>query len=306
MEQATRTESIEVGIVGVGLLGSAIVERLLSHSYAVFAYDVSNDRRTAAAKLGAKITDRLPDVFSRCRRIVLCLPTSTIVAQVLNEVSSALLSGTTIVDTTTGAPQDAEQFGRSLASRSVDYLEATVAGSSDQLRRGEAVLMGGGDRVVWDATETLLSALGTRRFFLGPHGSGSRMKLVVNLVLGLNRLALAEGLNLAGRCGMDLNQVLEVLRAGPAFSTVMVTKGQKMIERDFAPQARLAQHRKDVQLILELGQSAHAYLPVSELHRTVLDEAIEAGCGELDNSAVIQVFERHSAVPRFPPGEAGL
>ena len=116
------------------------------------------------------------------------------------------------------------------------------------------------------------------------------MKLAVNLVLGLNRAVLAEGLGYAESLGLDSATTLEVLQASLAASTVMETKGEKMLQRDFAPQARLAQHLKDVQIILDTGQAAGAHLPMSTVHQTLLAELVESGNGDLDNSVIIEAF----------------
>jgi 2-hydroxy-3-oxopropionate reductase len=121
------------------------------------------------------------------------------------------------------------------------------------------------------------------------------MKLVVNLVLGLNRAVLAEGLSLARACGLDLAATLQVLRAGAAYSRVMDTKGHKMIAEEFQPQARLSQHLKDVRLILTEAERVGAVVPLSRLHRALLEEVEAGGWGEEDNSAVIRAFspQRH-------------
>ena len=117
------------------------------------------------------------------------------------------------------------------------------------------------------------------------------MKLVVNLVLGLNRAVLAEGLSFARSMGVDQRRALEVLMAGPGFSRVMETKGEKMLARDFSPQARLAQHHKDVKLILEESARANHALPLSQLHDELLARLVAAGDGDLDNSAILKAFE---------------
>ncbi len=117
------------------------------------------------------------------------------------------------------------------------------------------------------------------------------MKLVVNLVLGLNRAVLAEGLALARALELDWSTCLEVLRAGAAYSAVMDTKGEKMITGDFTPQARLSQHLKDVRLMLEAAQRTGIELPLSNVHRSLLERAAAAGLGDLDNSAVLRAFD---------------
>ena len=137
----------------------------------------------------------------------------------------------------------------------------------------------------------LLHTFAKRVFFLGAAGRGHTAKLVVNLVLGLHRVVLSEGLGLANRCNLDLTQTLEILKASAAYSEVMETQGEVMLSRDFTrPSARLAQHAKDVGLILELAAQSGARVPLSQLHRSLLQEAIAAEWGGLDNAAVFNLF----------------
>src|SRR5205807_4369974 len=136
-----------------------------------------------------------------------------------------------------------------------------IGGSSEQVRRGEAIVICGGERSVYDGCAQVLQVFSRQTFLAGPAGSGNRMKLAMNLVLGLNRAALAEGLAFADALGLDLRFALEVFRSGPAFSRVMDTKGEKMIAGDFRPQARLSQHLKDVWLMIAEGQGCGAAVP---------------------------------------------
>ena len=127
-------------------------------------------------------------------------------------------------------------------------------------------------------------------FHTGPAGTGAKMKLVTNLVLGLNRAALAEGLAFAESIGLDPALSLAVMRGSFAYSRIMDTKGERMIRGDFAADARLSQHLKDVRLIVDIGRHAGLPMPLSAAHREVLEEAETAGYGELDNSAIIKVL----------------
>jgi 3-hydroxyisobutyrate dehydrogenase-like beta-hydroxyacid dehydrogenase len=124
------------------------------------------------------------------------------------------------------------------------------------------------------------------------------MKLISNLVLGLNRAALAEGLVFARAIGVDTERALEVLMGTMAYSRTMDTKGRKMVEGDFSVQARLSQHLKDVRLILNAALSADQPLPLTEAHRRLLEAAEAAGRGDADNSAIIEAFKairRHAS-----------
>jgi 3-hydroxyisobutyrate dehydrogenase-like beta-hydroxyacid dehydrogenase len=196
----------------------------------------------------------------------------------------------TIIDTTTGDPVTSAQLAESLQSSDIGYLDATVAGSSEQARHGDIVIMAGGKPEIIEKSRWLLDLLAKNVFQIGPAGSGARMKLVVNLVLGLNRAVLAEGISLAERCGLDTNMALEILKAGAAYSAVMDNKGEKMVNGDFSPQARLAQHLKDVDLILQLAAQSNLLAPLSETHRLLLLKAVENGYGDADNSAVIRAY----------------
>ena len=129
------------------------------------------------------------------------------------------------------------------------------------------VTAGGAGGGVPRSAKPLFRLFARRWFHVGPWGSGARTKLVVNLVLGLNRAVLAEGLAFARRCGLDPAAVLEMLQSGAAYSRVMDAKGRKMIDGDFTPEAKLAQHLKDVRLILAEGDRTGAALPLSAAAR---------------------------------------
>jgi 3-hydroxyisobutyrate dehydrogenase-like beta-hydroxyacid dehydrogenase len=150
-------------------------------------------------------------------------------------------------------------------------------------------MIGGSAEAVARATP-LLATFSRRQFHIGGNGRASELKLVVNLVLGLNRAALAEGLSFARELGFDLPLVLDVLRSGAAYSRAMDTKGPKMLAEDFRPQARLSQHRKDVQLMLAAAAGLGLRLPLSDAHVGLLEAAEMAGYGESDNSAIIIAY----------------
>ncbi len=279
-----------IGIIGLGLVGSALAERLISTGYSVAGYDTLSMQNDALSKLGGQPLTSAAEVAKSCATILLSLPNSDIAVAVIEKIKP-YLPGKTILDTTTGQPETMALMGRQLADIGCDYLDATIAGSSSQVRSGDVVVMLGGTEAAVQRCESLLVVLAKQWFHLGPWGSGARMKLVVNLVLGLNRAVLAEGLSFAKSIGVEPRQALEVLMAGPAFSRVMETKGEKMLTRDFTPQARLTQHHKDVALILAEAARSQRHLPLSTLHEELLAGLVAAGDGDLDNSAIIKAFE---------------
>jgi 3-hydroxyisobutyrate dehydrogenase-like beta-hydroxyacid dehydrogenase len=281
-----------VGLVGVGLVGAALAERFLAAGFDVIGFDRDPERCRLLARLGGQAATSVGDVGSSCQRVVLSLPDSAAVEAVVAEFAAGRPDDLQIIDTTTGDPHRTAALGEKLQQQGIQYLDATITGSSDQVRSSEAVVLVGGERPFAESCADLFGSFAREWIYLGPCGSGATMKLVVNLVLGLNRAALAEGLALARACGLDLDLTLRVLQAGAAYSRVMDSKGRKMIEGDFRPQARLSQHLKDVRLILSLAQSVGARTPLSTVHRELLERAEAAGRGADDNSAIIQAFDR--------------
>jgi 3-hydroxyisobutyrate dehydrogenase-like beta-hydroxyacid dehydrogenase len=280
-----------VGVIGVGLVGSALAERFIRAGWHVCGYDLQAESLERLRARGGQVARSPDEVVAAADWIVLSLPTSEIATEVMTRIAHPL-SGRFIVDTVTGEPAQKIALEAWLRERGARYLDATIAGSSTQILTGDVVVMTGGDEQTRVDCEELLQSFSARCFHLGPAGAGARMKLVVNLVLGLNRAVLAEGLCFAERCGVDPRLALEVLRAGPAYSRVIDTKGDRMLDGRFDPQARLAQHLKDVRLILAAGQENAAQLPLSERHAALLEQLVNDGCGDLDNSAVIKAFRQ--------------
>ena len=279
-----------IGLIGLGLMGKALAGRLLEAGYELLGFDITPTCREEFAARGGTVALDAGAIFSSCDVVLLSLPTYDEVLAVLESHAADCRAGQLLVDTTTGAPEVAAQIAGRLAERDVTYLDATVSGSSAQLRAGEVLWMVGGERAGFDRCVELLRSLGREVVHTGAAGSGAKMKLVTNLVLGLNRAALAEGLALANGLQLDLRETLTVLRASAAYSKIMDSKGEKMITGDFSPVARLSQHLKDVRLILAAGAEAGTRLPLSDAHVSLLEEAETRGFGPLDNSAIAAVY----------------
>lgn len=279
------------GLIGLGLMGHAFARRLLAAGWEITGFDVAPACRACAKKLGVRIVRSNAAVFSACDRVLLSLPTLRETELVLADARSVLRSAHLILDTTTGEPEHAEAIHHRLVAQGVRYLDATISGNSEQVASGDDVLtMVGGDEEAFAASLDLLRVLTPRVRHVGPSGSGARMKLVTNLVLGLNRAVLAEGLCFAEQLGFTRRAALAVLMDSKAYSTVMDTKGEKMVTEDFTPQARLSQHLKDVRLMLQAAEARRFKLPLTTVHRQLLEAAEAAGLGHLDNSALIKVI----------------
>ena len=287
-----------VGLIGLGLVGSALAERFTSAGFELIGYDIDPQKVDALTSLGMVPAQSPRQVAESSRRIVLSLPDSSVVDSVVEGTGGLLESsaeGHIIVDTTTADPERSKALADRIRDRQLRFLDATILGSSRQVRESEILLMVGGDSETLEACTDIFSTFASKIVHMGSNGKGAEAKLVVNLVLGLNRLVLAEGILLGEKAGVDPRALLDVLRSGVAYSAVMDTKGEKMIAGDFAVEGKLEQHLKDVGLILDLGLRSGTKLPLSALHSEILRSGIEQGYGPEDNSAVIKVLRNLSS-----------
>lgn len=284
-----------IGIIGLGLVGSALADLLLARGYAVVGYDIEPSKNAALVEIGGSVADSPAAVTERCERILLSLMTSAIVQDVVEGERGILYSRhhpACLLDTTTGDPDETAALAGRLHALGIGYLDATISGSSEQIRQRAATFIVGGDAGVFARNHDLLTVFSDRVYHLGPAGSGCRAKLASNLILGLNRAVLAEGLVFAERLGLDGPAFLEMLKHSPAYSVAMDVKGRQMLDGDFTPVSRIRQHLKDVELILDYAHRAGQTLPFSAVHQELLSASVADGNGDLDNAAVILEIRR--------------
>ena len=284
-----------IGLIGIGLVGSAMAERLVVDRFNVVGFDIETAKCEQLEQLGGVAGNSPTKVAEQADRIILSLPDTDAVLQVVEGpggIMEAKKAPSYIIDTTTGEPDKTAALAQRLAGRDVYFLDAPFSGSSQQVRDKEVVFMVGGEKAAYEKCMDIFKALGAKVFYLGASGNGSRAKLAGNLILGLNRLALAEGLVFAAKLGLEPRAFLELLKVTPAYSAAMDVKGKKMLEGDFTPQARLRQHRKDVSIILKYAENLEQELPLSKAHLEILEKAIAAGDGDMDNSAIIREIQR--------------
>jgi 3-hydroxyisobutyrate dehydrogenase-like beta-hydroxyacid dehydrogenase len=218
--------------------------------------------------------------------------------QVEDVVENSLLpalgdhSNAIVLCASTCDPDRIAALGTRVAPRGLRFLETPVSGTSAQVARGDGVGLIGGDPAIATEIEPVLRALFPKYFLIGKVGDGGRAKLAVNLILGLNRLALAEGLAFAERLGLDPAAFLTVARSSAAYSQIMDVKGERMVRRAFEPEGRARQTLKDVQLMFEQARAIGQELPLLKVHAEVLEACLRAGEGDLDNSVVIEEIRR--------------
>jgi 3-hydroxyisobutyrate dehydrogenase-like beta-hydroxyacid dehydrogenase len=284
-----------VAIVGLGLMGEVYAQRLLDAKIPVTGYDVDAARRSRLALIGGKPAESIAALAKPARCIIIAVFNTEQVEDVVeNHLLPALGEGsnTIVLCMSTVDPDRVAALAGRVIPRGIRYLDVPVSGTSDQVRRGDGVALIGGDMAIADGVTDILDALFVRRFHVGKVGDGGRAKLAVNLILGLNRLALAEGLVFAERLGLDPAAFLEVARGSASYSQVMETKGPKMVRGDFSPEGRVKQTLKDAHLMLDQAAAVGQKLSALEVHVDVLEACVRAGEADLDNSAIIREVRR--------------
>lgn len=284
-----------IGFVGLGLMGNEMARHLITDGYPLVGFDNDRSKVDGIIEAGGKAIEGPEHMADQVDIIILSLPDSNVVDGVVKNSLKLFETGRRgliLVDTTTADPIMSKALALEFKDKGIEMLDATISGTSKMCAEKDITFMVGGEENIFHEVEPILSAMAQRIFYVGEHGSGALTKLVVNLVLGLNRMALAEGLSLAKRAGMDQRRLLEVLKQSAAYSRAMDMKGTKMIERDFLPpEGKLAFHLKDVRYILDVGRRLDFPLPLSSLHAQALASEVAKGRGEWDNSDIISFYE---------------
>jgi 3-hydroxyisobutyrate dehydrogenase-like beta-hydroxyacid dehydrogenase len=286
-----------VGVVGLGLMGSVLAGRLAAAGFQVIGFDIDRDKTARMAERGGHAADSLAELARNSGPIVLAVFNTD---QVEDVVERGLLpalgegSGKIVLCTSTCDPDRLARLAERVGARGIRFLETPVSGTSEQVRRGEGVGLIGGDAAVASEAEAILEEMFPTRFHVGVVGDGGRAKLAVNLILGLNRLALAEGLVFAEKLGLDPAAFLRITRGSAAYSQVMDTKGEKMVRGDFAPEGRARQTLKDVHLMLDQARKIGQELPMLAVHADILAACVKKGEGDMDNSVIIEEMRRRA------------
>lgn len=296
-----------VAVIGLGLMGSRMAGRLLGAGHRVRGYDPDPTRMEEFAAAGGVGAASPREAVAGCWAGLLSLPNSDVSRQVClsgGGIAGAAERPLHVYDATTGRPGDAIEIGEKLAAVGIEYGDATVSGNAPVAAAGQLVVMFGGSSDAYRAGRPIFEAIGRSHHHVGPVGAGSRMKLIVNHILSIHRLAVAEGLVVAELAHLDLYATLEVLKDSLAYSKAMDVWGDRIIAGDhLPPNARLRQSHKDARLILEHGRELGAPLHLMEVVEAVLDEGETHGLADFDNSAVAEVVRRRAGIGRWPQKE---
>jgi 2-hydroxy-3-oxopropionate reductase len=282
-----------IGFIGVGLMGSQMARNLIAAGFSVTAHDLDPAKVDAIVQAGGRKAAAPDQIPPQVDVIIMSLPNSQNVTDAV--AAMRLLEtgrpGLIVLDASTiDMEVSADLVGR-LRAKGIEMLDATVSGTPEMCAAKDNIFMVGGKKEAFDQCEAVFAAMSREALLVGPNGSGLTIKLVVNLMMALNRMALAEALTLAKRAGLDQLQTLEILKKSAAYSKAMDQKGYRMVHKQFVPATgRLHNTIKSLRLVLALGTKLNCPLPLLSLNVQALASEIAKGRGEWDSSDIISFY----------------
>ena len=283
-----------IGVVGVGLLGTAVAGRLIKAGHRVVGFDTAPDRVRALLGMGGEAAASARAVALASEAVCVLLPTlPTVEAAVLGPdgVAAAGKPGQVLIQMSTISPALTARLAAESRTRGLDFLDCPVSGTSGVVARGEGVLFVGGERRVFERWRPLLESMLPRAVYIGAAGQAMVLKLVANLLVALHSVAAAEALHLARQAGLDPAVALEVLAGSAAGSRMLELRGPLMVRGEYPAQMKLDLFMKDLHLILEEGARVGASLPLTALAERLFGAACTAGHGGEDLAVIATALE---------------
>ena len=296
MSAHTKSAHATIGMIGLGLMGSALSARLIDAGNAVIGFDIDTERCEALNAQGVELAASAGELAGHCQTIVVAVYSAGQVEALIAELARGeKRARNVLICTTTCTPDEVMRIAKRADETGVSFVEAPISGTSAEVRNGSAMALVAGPHETIRTVDAILDILFPQRVNVGRIGDASRTKLAINLILQNNRAALAEGIAFAEVLGLDPAVFLATARKSAAYSRVMDTKGDKMLKRDFTPQSHISQTLKDAELILAEARRHGLSLPMTSTEAALLRTAIALEGPNSDSAAVIEAVRPSKA-----------
>lgn len=278
---------MQIAVLGIGLMGYPMARRLCEAGYAVHAWNRSREKAERLAPFGARVHASAADAVREAQIVVCMLESGPVVEDVLfrQGVADAMQPGTLFIDMASIQPREARDHAARLAERGIAQLDAPVSGGTLGAEHGTLAIMVGGKPADFERAQPVFKVLG-RATHVGPHGAGELAKLANQMIVGITIGAVAEALLLCAKGGADMAKVREAIAGGFADSRILQVHGGRMVERDFAPRAKIAIQLKDMRNALATAEEVGFEAPVTALFEQLYAQAGEHGLSDLDHSGL--------------------
>jgi 3-hydroxyisobutyrate dehydrogenase len=288
-----------VAFLGLGTMGAAMAANLARAGFTVTGWNRTPGRGAELAELGVALADTPAEAVSDAGIAVICVSDTPDVEAVLfgpNGVVEGARPGTLVIDCSTIAPSGSWDFAARLKEHSLSMVDAPVSGGSEGAKNATLTIFVGGDEADVERARPVLTAMGRTITHVGPIGAGQAVKAVNQVILAGAYLGVAEGIVLAIKAGLDVGQVVEALGGGAAQSWVLANRAGRMIDNDYPLGFKIALHRKDLGIALDLAAQLGAVLPISALAAQLETGLIAGGHGDDDISALARAIRGLSAL----------
>jgi len=289
----------ELGFVGLGVMGSSIVRRLLAAGHEVSVWNRTRDKAEPLLAGGARWAES-PCAAAEHGELVFTMVTNTAAVQAVTEGEDGILAGLepgkVYIDMSTASPANTRALADRVAAVGADMLDSPVSGTSLTVDQGKASLMVGGDAEVVERARSVLEAIGPRVIHVGPNGAAVTMKIAVNLSLAVQMLAFSEGVLLAEKSGISREKAVEVMLASVIASPMVAYRGPLVLGHPEEVWFDCHMMQKDLNLALELGRLLEVPLPTTAVTNELLTAANGMGIGERDFAVLFDVLASMSGV----------
>jgi len=278
---------MNITVLGIGNMGLPMSQRLCAAGLSISVWNRSQAKTRGLAALGAVVHLQASDAVENADIVVSMLESGPVVDDVLfnQGVAQAMKPGALLIDMASIKPREARDHAARLGALGIAHLDAPVSGGVAGAEEGKLVIMVGGKAADFERAQTVFAHFG-RATHVGPHGSGQLTKLANQMIVGITIGAVAEALLFTQRGGADMAKVKEAITGGFADSRILQVHGQRMVERDFAPRARMGIQLKDMRNALATAEEIGFEAPVTALFEKLYADGIEHGLADLDHSGL--------------------
>ena len=285
---------MNVGFIGLGIMGKPMAMNIQKAGHTVYAYDHHMERAEELIAAGGVACSCGKEVADKADVIITMLQNSPNVESAIfdeNGLAEGLSAGKCIIDMSSIAPLASRDFAKRLAEIGVDFLDAPVSGGEPKAIDGTIAVMVGGKEGTFAKYEDLLKTMASTVTLVGEVGAGNITKLANQMIVAINIAAISEAYSLAKKAGVDPARVYEAIRSGLAGSTVMDQKSQKIFNGDFIPGFRIELHIKDLQNVMDTSHEINASSPFSALAMEIMQSLKAHGLEKDDHSGIAEWYE---------------
>jgi putative dehydrogenase len=288
-----------IGVIGLGIMGSAMSGNLIGAGFAVVGYDVLAGRRGALSKAGGQAARNVRGLAARAPIIITSLPSAEALHSVAAELALAHHRGQLVIETSTLPMATKEEARKVLAATGITLLDCPLSGTGAQAKVKDLAVYASGVRTAYRRCIPVFEAFARTHYFLGPFGAGSKMKFLANLLVAIHNVSAAEALVLGMKAGLDLATMVKVLSDGAGSSRMLQIRGPMMARNDYRDATmKVGVWQKDMRIITEFARELDCPTPLFAATTPIYNAAMALGFAEADTASVCAVLERWATIRR--------